>query len=240
MSFIVFIFGIIIGSFLNVCIYRIPKGLSILAPGSFCPLCKHPLSWKDNIPILSFLFLRGRCRYCGDRISYQYPLVELATGFIFFLFYLKFGLTLSFFIYIAVSSLLFVSIFIDLRYMVLPDSLIIPAIALSCVNGFLFGFPNNFISAVIFSTIFYLLRIAFKDGLGLGDIELIVIISLMLGFYNTLFVIIISSLAGSIYGLYLIKKGKAQMRTRIPFGPFLISSFILTSLINIPSFYLLH
>jgi leader peptidase (prepilin peptidase)/N-methyltransferase len=124
--------------------------------------------------------------------------------------------------------------------MVLPDSLIIPSIILSCANGFLYNFPYSFMSTGIFALLFYLLRVIFRDGLGLGDIELIVIISLMLGFYSTLLVIIISSLIGSIYGLYLIKKGKAQMRTKIPFGPFLISSFIIVSLINIPSFYLLH
>jgi len=240
LSLIVFILGLIIGSFLNVCIYRIPKGLSIITPGSFCPICRHPLSWKDNIPILSFLFLKGRCRYCGGKISYQYPIVELVTGSIFLLFYLKFGLTLSFFIYIIIFSLLFVSMFIDLRYMVLPDSLIIPSIILSGINAFLYGFPYNLLAGGIFALIFYILRVIFKEGLGLGDIELIVIISMMLGFYDTLLVTIISSLGGSIYGLYLIKKGRAQLRTRIPFGPFLISSFIIVSLGNGLIFYPLH
>ncbi|MGC9063483.1 MAG: prepilin peptidase, partial [bacterium] len=128
--------------------------------------------------------------------------------------------------------------FIDLRYMLLPDSLMIPGIILGCINAFLYDFPYNFIAGGIFVIIFYSLRVLFKDGLGLGDIELITIISLMLGFYHTLLVVIISSLVGSIYGLYLIKKGRAQLRTKVPFGPFLIGSFILVSLTNIPVFYL--
>jgi len=238
LSILIFILGIIIGSFLNVCIYRIPEGISIISPGSFCPHCKHPLSWIDNIPLLSYIFLRGRCRYCKGKISLQYPIVELVTGIIFLLSYKRFGLSLDFISFVSVSSLLLIALFIDLRYMLLPDVVIIPCIVLSVIYGILHGFPYNFITAGIFALIFYLLRVLFKGGLGTGDIELIVIFSLMLGFYSTLLVIIFSSLIGTIYGLYLIKKGRAGMKTKIPFGPFLISSFILVSLINTPVFYL--
>lgn len=240
MNILIFIFGLIIGSFLNVCIYRIPEGISVISPGSFCPHCRHPLSWLDNIPLFSYIFLRGRCRYCKEKISLQYPIVELVTGIIFLLFYIRFGLSLDFILFVSVSSLLLIALFIDLRYMLLPDVIIIPCIILSLIYGISHGFPYNFITAGIFATMFYLLRILFKGGLGTGDIELVIIFSLMLGFYSTLLVIIISSLIGTIYGLYLIKKGRAGMKTKIPFGPFLISSFILVSLINIPGFYLLR
>lgn len=238
MSILIFIFGLIIGSFLNVCIYRIPEGISIISPDSFCPHCRHQLSWLDNIPLFSYIFLRGRCRYCKEKISWQYPVVELVTGIIFLLFYIRFDFSLDFTFFVSVSSLLLVALFIDLRYMLLPDIVIIPCIVLSVIYGILYGFPYNFISAGIFAIMFYLLRILFRGGLGTGDIELIAIFSLMLGFYNTLLVIIISSLIGTIYGLYLIKKGRAGMKTKIPFGPFLISSFIIVSLINTPIFYL--
>lgn len=240
MSILVFLLGLIIGSFLNVCIYRIPEGISIVTPGSFCPCCKHSLSWNDNIPLVSYIFLKGRCRYCGERISIQYPIVELLTGVIFFLFYKRFNISIDFLLFTSISSLLIISAFIDLKYMVLPDVLMIPAIILSAVYGIIYGFPYNFITAGIFALIFYLLRLIFKGGLGTGDIELIVIFSLMLGFYGTLLVVIASSLIGSIYGLYLIKKGRAEMKTKIPFGPFLIGAFIFVSSLNIPAFYLLR
>ncbi|MGC8972412.1 MAG: prepilin peptidase [bacterium] len=238
MSVLIFIFGLIIGSFLNVCIYRIPEGISIVSPGSFCPNCKHPLSWLDNIPLLSYILLEGRCRYCKEKISLQYPMVELVTGIIFLLFYWRFGLSLDFAIFVSVSSLLLIALFIDLRYMLLPDIVVIPCIILSVIYGILQGVLFNFITAGIFALMFYLLRILFKGGLGTGDIELVIIFSLMLGFYGTLLVIIISSVVGTMYGLYLIKKGRAELRSKIPFGPFLISSFLLLSLINIQVFYL--
>ena len=240
MSILVFLFGLVIGSFLNVCIYRIPRGISIVSPGSFCPNCRHKLSWSDNIPFVSYILLKGRCRYCGEKISLQYPVVELVTGIIFFGFFRKFGLSLDFIFFTSIASLLLISAFIDLRYMLLPDITLIPCIVLSAVYGVIYGFPYNFITAGIFAFMFYLLRIIFKGGLGMGDVELIVIFSLMLGFYGTLLVIIISSLTGTVYGLYLIKRGRAGMKTKIPFGPFLIGAFLLVSLVNIPIFYPPH
>jgi len=236
----IFLFGVIIGSFLNVCIYRIPEGISIVTPGSFCPRCKHPLSWRDNIPLFSYIFLRGRCRYCNNKISLQYPLVEFITGMIFLLFYLKFGLSFSFFVFITVASLLLIAMFIDLKFMLLPDVVMLPGIIISIIYALIYGFPYNFISAIGFAVAFYALGVIFKGGLGFGDVELIAIISLLLGFYETLSVVILSSLIGTIYGLYLIKKENAGMRTKIPFGPFLISSFLLVSIFNIQVFYLPH
>jgi len=240
LSILVFLLGLVIGSFLNVCIYRIPEGISIITPRSFCPNCRHQLSWLDNIPLLSYILLKGRCRYCGERISPQYPVVELVTGILFFGFFRKFGFSLDFIIFTSIASLLLISAFIDLRYMLLPDVTLIPCIVLSAVYGIIYGFPYNFITAGIFAFMFYLLRVIFKGGLGIGDVELVVIFSLMLGFYGTLLVIIISSLTGTIYGLYLIKRGRAGMKTKIPFGPFLIGSFLLVSLINIPISYPPH
>ncbi|MCX7796928.1 MAG: prepilin peptidase [bacterium] len=240
MSIVLFILGLIIGSFLNVCIYRIPEGISVVNPRSFCPYCRRQLSWLDNIPVVSYLLLRGRCRYCGEKISIQYPLVELLTGIIFLLFYVKFGVSVKFILFVTISSLLIIAFFIDLKYMLLPDVVIIPSIILSAIYGGIYGFPHNFITAGIFTLIFYLLRVIFKGGLGVGDIELIFIFSLMLGLYGTLLVVIVSSLIGTIYGLYLIKKGRAGMKTKIPFGPFLIGAFILISSLNIPIFYLPH
>lgn len=240
MSILIFSLGLIIGSFLNVCIYRIPEGMSIVTPGSFCPRCRHPLSWKDNIPLLSYILLKGRCRYCGDKISLQYPLVEFITGMIFLLFYIRLGLSFSFFIFITVASLLLIAMFIDMRFMLLPDVVMYPSIVIGILYAIVSRLPYNFISAIGFAVAFYLLGVVFKGGLGLGDVELIAIISLLLGFYGTLLVVILSSLTGTIYGLHLIKKGRAGMRTKVPFGPFLITSFLLVSILNIQAFYQLH
>lgn len=240
MNILIFFLGVIVGSFLNVCIYRIPEGISIITPGSFCPICKHHLSWRDNIPLLSFILLKGRCRYCGGRISLQYPLVELITGVIFLLFYLKFDLSFNFFIFISVSSLLLIAMFIDLRFMLLPDIVMYPSIIIGVFYTIVTRLPYNLLTAVGFAVGFYLLGVIFKGGLGLGDVELIAIISLLLGFYGTLSVVIISSLTGTMYGLYLIKKGRAGLKSRVPFGPFLITSFLLVSIFNIPVFCQLH
>lgn len=240
MNILIFFLGVIVGSFLNVCIYRIPEGISIITPGSFCPICKHHLSWRDNIPLLSFILLKGRCRYCGGRISLQYPLVELITGIIFLLFYLKFDLSFNFFIFISVSSLLLIAMFIDLRFMLLPDIVMYPSIIIGVFYTIVTRLPYNLLTAVGFAVGFYLLGVIFKGGLGLGDVELIAIISLLLGFYGTLSVVIISSLTGTMYGLYLIKKGRAGLKSRVPFGPFLITSFLLVSIFNIPVFCQLH
>lgn len=240
MSILIFLFGLIIGSFLNVCIYRIPEGISIITPRSFCPKCKHTLSWEDNIPLLSYILLKGKCRYCNEKISFQYPLVELITGITFLLFYLKFGFSFDFFIFIAITSLLLIAMFIDLRFMILPDVVMIPSIVISIIYAFIHGFPYNLITALIFASMFYILRVIFKGGLGLGDVELIIIISLLLGFYRTLSVIVVSSFIGTLYGIYLIKKGRAEMKSKIPFGPFLITSFLLVAIFNIQVFYQLH
>lgn len=121
MTLLITIYGLIIGSFLNVCIYRIPRDESIAWPGSHCPKCSHRLSWYDNIPLFSWIFLGGRCRYCKESISKQYPIVEALNAILYIIMYFKFGFTVDFIFYSLLSSVLLAIIFIDLQEMIIPD-----------------------------------------------------------------------------------------------------------------------
>ena len=130
MALFAFFFGLIIGSFLNVCIYRLPEGKSIISPPSHCPYCQHRIKWYDNIPILSFILLKGRCRYCHKPISWQYPLVELTSGLFTLFVYQKWGISLSAFFYLIFLYALIVISFIDLKWQIIPDVISLPGILL--------------------------------------------------------------------------------------------------------------
>jgi len=145
----VFIIGNIVGSFLNVCIYRLPKDTSIIKPASFCPKCKTPIKWYDNIPLISFIFLKGMCRQCKERICPRYPLVELITGLLFFIFYLRFGLTPEFFKYVFFFSLLVVVSFIVIDYHAIPFYLC----AIGIIVGLFFSLAEtvNFLKLGVFN-----------------------------------------------------------------------------------------
>ncbi len=218
----VFIFGLLIGSFLNVIIYRVPKGESIVLPASHCTLCGKPIKWYDNIPIISFIVLKGKCRRCGDKISFIYPLVEISTAVIFTLFFIKFSLTLFFLKYLIFSSFLIALSVIDFSHYILPNSL---TYLLSAV-GFIFSFflPPKVIyaipEAVAASVCLYLLGAAVgksvsKEALGFGDVKLIFAITLFIGLKGIIFTLFFGSILGICAALFVLKK------RQIPFGPFL-------------------
>jgi len=145
MGVLIFIFGLVFGSFANVCIYRLPKGKSIVNPGSYCPNCKKPILWYDNIPLLSYIILKGRCRYCKSKISPRYFIVELLTGILFFLVYRNFGLTSSFFVYaLFVLSLIIVG-FIDIDTFLISDVIVIPCILLGLIFSTVFPVKEFFL-----------------------------------------------------------------------------------------------
>jgi len=137
-----FILGSCVGSFLNVCIYRLPQNLSIAYPRSFCPRCNKPIRAYDNIPLLSYLFLRGRCRHCGEKISWRYPLVEALTGGFALALFCKFGLTLSFFSFFAFAAALIVITFIDLNHRIIPDMISLPGIGIGVLLSFFLPFVS--------------------------------------------------------------------------------------------------
>lgn len=234
--FYYFILGLIAGSFANVCIHRIPKDLSIVLPGSFCPNCKNSIKWFDNLPLLSFLILRGKCRYCGDKISFQYPLVEILTGILFLIIGWHFSYSIAIVsVYLIFTLLLVVISVIDLYHQIIPDALSLAIFVLGL--GFCFfnqelGFTwkdrllnsvlGGFISAICLYLIGYLGSIIFKkEAMGGGDIKLILAIGTLIGLKKAFIVLFLASLIGSIVGILLIVLDKNKRDEYIPFGPFI-------------------
>ena len=239
---LIFILGLGFGSFANVCIYRIPRGKSIIEPGSYCPKCGKQIKWYDNIPIISYALLGGKCRYCGSGISLQYPLIELITGFLFLLTYQKFqGAPLTIIIFLLlVLSLIIVST-IDLQTYTIPDKFTYPLIVLGLIsspfNFFLKEYSgiiissskmlslilSSFLGFLIGGGILYLIallgRSMFKrEAMGGGDIKLISGVGAFLGAVNVLWVIFLASLLGAITGGALLIAGRYKKFQPIPFG----------------------
>ncbi len=224
------IFGGIVGSFLNVVILRLPDpGQSIVFPASHCPKCSAALQWYENIPIISYLFLRGRCAHCGVAISLQYPLVELMMALLAAALMVRFQLSITTAGYFVFCAALLVIIFIDMHHQIIPDVISLPSIVL----GFLFSFLSPTLSwqssligllvggGVLYAVAFFYFLLRKVDGMGGGDIKLLAMIGAWLGWQSLPFVIFASSLSGSIVGLIAMQYQKKGGRTRIPFGPFL-------------------
>ncbi|MBF0555297.1 MAG: prepilin peptidase [Nitrospirae bacterium] len=227
----VVVFGLIIGSFLNVCIYRLPiKGLSIVTPPSGCPVCGKRIKPWHNIPVISYLALMGRCAYCGVRISLRYPAVELLNAVFYVLIYAKFGLSAYSIYYMMFMSALIVITFIDIDYQIIPDVITLPGIALGLVGsifilpdpqGGLLGLSGSLIGLLTGGVIFYIIAVASRGGMGGGDIKFMAMAGATLGWKSVLLTIFIGSFVGSVYGISLmVFKGKGR-KARIPFGPFL-------------------
>lgn len=226
---LVFLLGAIVGSFLNVCIYRIPAGESIVSPASRCPGCHSAVRWYQNIPILSYLFLRGRCASCGIRISPRYPLVEALTGILFVLVFHAFGFHPATPIYWVFVSALVVITFIDLDHQIIPDVISLPGIPV----GFLASFAIPWISwtdsllgilaggGSLYLVAFFYELLTKKEGMGGGDIKLLAMIGAFLGWQAILPIIFMSSLVGSLVGVPLMLFRKADRTLAVPFGPFL-------------------
>ncbi|MFA5321052.1 MAG: prepilin peptidase [Smithella sp.] len=234
MTCFVFILGAAIGSFLNVCIFRMPAETSIIKPGSRCPHCLKPLHFYDNIPLISFIILRGKCRDCGGKISWRYPLVELLTAVLAVILFLKFGLTLNFFVFFIFVSVLIVITFIDLDHQIIPDVLTLPGIPLfflaavflvripwrEALLGLLIGGGVLLAIALVYELI------AKREGMGGGDIKLLAMIGGFLGWKSLLFILLFSSLFGAIVGFTLIIIKKQDMKYAVPFGPFLAAAVV--------------
>ena len=225
----VFIFGSCIGSFLNVCIYRLPASQSIVHPRSKCPECDNLIAFYDNIPLLSYLWLKGRCRHCRVRIGLRYPTVELLGGLFALATYLKFGLSIDALIYFAFIASMLVVTFIDLDHRIIPDVITLPGIpicfaasfALPSMNfkeallGILVGGGSLFLVAWIYSLI------TKKEGMGGGDIKLLAMMGGLVGWQGVAFTIFVSSLVGTLSGFAVMLQSRKGMKLAIPFGPFL-------------------
>jgi leader peptidase (prepilin peptidase)/N-methyltransferase len=228
-SILVFIFGAIIGSFLNVCIHRIPLKISVSHPPSRCPQCETPIAFYDNLPILSWLLLRGRCRKCGLKISGRYPLVELYTALLALCVYFRYGLTPATPIFFGFIAVLLVVTFIDIDHRIIPNRITLPGIPICFLATFLLPQISRLDSVQrILAGGGILLAVAKgyelltgKEGMGGGDVKLLAMMGALIGWQGTLFTIFASSLAGSVTGIIMmVRKGK-NMKMAVPFGPFL-------------------
>jgi leader peptidase (prepilin peptidase)/N-methyltransferase len=227
---IVFAFGLIIGSFCNVVIYRLPIGKSIVTPASQCRSCRSYIRPWDNIPLLSYFLLRGQCRFCKEPISTRYPTVECISGVLFVLLYLKLGLSTTFIIYAFLTSALLIIAMIDLDHKIIPNTITLPGmvVGLGLSLGILPITPlASLFGLIIGGAIFYLIAFVSKGGMGGGDIKLVAMIGTFLGLQGGLFTIFTSALLGSVVGLMLMLLHKKGRKDRIPFGPFLSCGAIL-------------
>jgi len=229
-----FILGMIFGSFMNVCIYRLPKHESIVSPGSRCPLCGVAIRWFDNIPVLSYLALKGKCRSCGGRISPRYAIVEILAGVMCALLFLRFGFTFKYLIFFGLTSALIVVSFVDIKIHEIPDEITLPGIVLGLVLAALYpplmNKTGNF-SSLLDSTLgviagggsIYILGyigefIFKKEAMGGGDVKLLAMIGAFLGWKFAIFVFFLAPFFGSVIGIILkLKEG----RDIIPYGPYL-------------------
>jgi leader peptidase (prepilin peptidase)/N-methyltransferase len=223
------VFGAVVGSFLNVCIYRIPAGSSIATPSSHCPQCKNPIRFYDNIPILSYLFLRGRCRACKEKIPIIYPAVETLTALISLSLFLKYGPSLQYLITFLFSSALIVITFIDLEHQIIPDVISLPGIPLFAIAAVLvmdITVLESLIGVLIgggalFAIAFGYEFITKREGMGGGDIKLLAMIGGFFGWKSLIFILLVSSFVGAIIGISVILLKGQDMKYAIPFGPFL-------------------
>ncbi|WP_073090116.1 prepilin peptidase [Thermosyntropha lipolytica] len=221
----IFLFGLIIGSFLNVVIYRLPRGESVVGPFSFCPLCGRRLRAYDLVPVLSYLWLKGRCRYCQGVISPLYPLVEALTGVLFLLIYIQYGVSFTSLSGMVLVSFLLPASFIDIEHGIIPDKITYTGFMAGIVLSFFtIGFKSAFLGGLVFSLFYLVIALVSRGGMGGGDVKLAALIGSFVGLEGILAVFIISSLAGGIFALMLLLTGRGNRRTEIKFGPFLAFS----------------
>jgi leader peptidase (prepilin peptidase)/N-methyltransferase len=219
-----FMFGTIVGSFANVCIHRLPWRQSLVTPGSHCPFCQQPIRPWHNIPVLSYLWLGGRCAYCHVTISWRYPLVELLCGLLYVFLYHHFGCTVEGVIFMLLATALLIISFIDLAYKIVPDAITLPGILVGLFASLALtsvGIINGILGLCLGGGLFLLIALASQGGMGGGDIKLIAMIGAFLGWQAVLVTILFSALLGALVGISLILLKKKGRKDPVPFGPFL-------------------
>jgi leader peptidase (prepilin peptidase)/N-methyltransferase len=217
-----FLLGLVLGSFYNVVIYRLPRNLSLIKPGSSCPKCGHRLGVSELVPVLSFLWQKGKCKMCGKKISVRYPLIELITGVGFTLMYWHSSSWGELLVGLVFFSILLLLALIDLEHKLLPNVLTVPGIVFGLVFallGWTSSFWTSILGAVVGFLLLFLIALASRGGMGMGDVKFMAMIGAFLGWKSVFYVLFGASLLGSVGGilyLYLTKQGR---KTPIPFGP---------------------
>ena len=240
----VFCFGLAVGSFANVCIHRLPRKESVVVPGSHCPACSAAVRPLDNIPVISYIVLGGKCRDCATRISPIYSVIETVTAVLLLAGFFKFGLSFDFMVYAAVAPALVIITAIDIEHQIIPDVITLPGIALGLAVGtYTIGYADSLLGFFVGGGLFYLLAVLSNGGMGGGDIKYISAAGALLGWQKVLLVIFIGALLGSVVGVFQIAVQKKTRKSLIPFGPFLATSTLITlfygnSLIRLYSDYL--
>ena len=232
---IIFILGLVVGSFSNVCIYRIPRNESIIYPASHCPKCLNKIKPFDNMPLLSFILLKGRCRHCKNKISIQYPMVEFLTGLIYLIIYLVYGLSIQTLIYILLSSALIIIAFIDLNEQIVPDIISLPGIGVGFILSFFvpyIAWINSALGVLVGGGIILIIGLTGslifkKEAMGGGDVKLAAMIGAFLGWRYIAISLFLGFFLGALTGIFLIMAKIKSREDAVPFGPFIVlGSFI--------------
>lgn len=238
---LLFVFGLLVGSFLNVCIYRLPRGESVAWPGSRCTACGRALRWYENVPVVSWLLLRGRCRTCGVRISGMYPLVELTTAVLFVVSYLVYGLTPMLGVRLVFGCALVVLFAIDYIHQILPNVITLPGIAIGFLCSVFFppGWVSSLIGLVVGGVFPFLvaegyMRVRGKEGMGMGDLKMFAMVGAFLGWPLVWITLILSSLLGIVVGGTALLVSRRGLGTRIPFGTFIAVAALVCALWEAP------
>lgn len=233
--------GLCIGSFLNVVIYRLPRGQSLVTPPSRCRNCNYLLRWYDNVPVLSWLFLRARCRNCGTPVSWQYPVVELVTAALFVLVVWLTPLGPLVFSRLLLVSILVALFGIDLEHQILPNSITLPGILIGVMFSAIAppGIRDSLIGAVLGGGILYAIAGGYylwrrEEGMGMGDVKMLAMIGAFLGWKAVMVTLVLSSFSGAIIGLLLMALQRGTMKFALPFGTFLAIGAVVAMLIGDP------
>jgi len=235
---LIVILGLVVGSFSNVCIYRIPREESIVFPASHCPNCSTPIKAIDNIPLLSYILLRGRCRQCKEKISIRYPLVELASGIIYILVFMVYGRTMQTLVYLLLSSALLIVALIDLDEQIIPDEISLPGMVIGFVISIFvpyLSYVNALIGIVAGGGIIFLIALAGtvifkKEAMGGGDVKLAAMIGAFIGWQYIILSLFIGFFIGAVVGVLLILLKIKSREDMIPFGPFIVLGSMVTIL----------
>jgi leader peptidase (prepilin peptidase)/N-methyltransferase len=235
------VLGLVVGSFLNVCIYRLPRGESLMWPGSRCPHCGRSLHWYENIPVAGWLALGGRCRTCRTRISVQYPIVELVTAAVFVAGYLLYGWTPLLALRLLFACAMIVLFAIDLQHHILPNVITLPGIVAGLAASLFLppGVRSSLIGAVAGGGVLFLISEAYyrlrgHEGLGMGDVKMLAMIGAFLGWPLMLLTLVLASFSGSLVGAGVLASGRGGMKFALPFGTFLAIGALVAAVAGAP------